>query len=148
MHTTQSRLVLAALALVSTICIAQPTRESSPGKYSGYSTVVYDGHELTSQYVAVRDGTRLAVDIFRPTKAGAVASEKLPVLWMHTPYNRRNYRNGLTAANYPGKALELVKYGYVVAVADFRGLYASFGHNAGFNRGEWQDAHFGRLVRM
>jgi uncharacterized protein len=129
-----------ALLAAGMTCMAQPTRESSPGKYSGYSPIVYDGHELTSQYVAVRDGTRLAVDIFRPTKSGAVATEKLPVLWMHTPYNRRNYRNGLTAANYPGKALELVKYGYVVAVADFRGLYASFGHNAGFNRGEWQDA--------
>ena len=30
-----------------------------------------------------------------------------------------------------------MKYGYVVAVADFRGLYASFGHNKAFNRGEW-----------
>jgi predicted acyl esterase len=59
---------------------------------------------------------------------------------MHTPYNRRNYRDGLTVANYPGKALELVKFGYVVAVADFRGVYASFGRNDGFNRGEWQDA--------
>ena len=59
---------------------------------------------------------------------------------MHTPYNRRNTQGGLTAANYPGKALQLVKYGYVVAVADFRGTYASFGSNAGFNRGEWQDA--------
>jgi predicted acyl esterase len=127
--------------LIAALCsAAQPARESSPGKYSGYSDPVYDGHRMTSQYVAVRDGTRLAIDIFRPTRAGALATEKLPVLWMHTPYNRREYRNGLTAANYPGKALELVKYGYIVAVADFRGLYASFGHNAGFNRGEWQDA--------
>ena len=128
-------------SLLTTVAVAaQPARQSSPGNYNGYSEAAYDGHQMSSQYVAVRDGTRLAVDIFRPTKSGAVAAEKLPVLWMHTPYNRRNYRNGLTAANYPGKALELVKYGYVVAVADFRGLYASFGHNAGFNRGEWQDA--------
>jgi predicted acyl esterase len=40
---------------------------------------------------------------------------------MHTPYNRRTTGSGLTAANYPGKALQLVKYGYAVAVADFRG---------------------------
>ncbi len=113
---------------------------SRPGEYRGYSTIRYDGHQLTSQYVTVRDGTRLAVDIFRPTAQGKLATEKLPVLWMHTPYNRRQYGNGMTAANYPGKALELLPYGYVVAVADFRGLYASFGHNAGFNRGEWQDA--------
>jgi len=115
-------------------------RISQPGKYSGYTASRYDGHQLTSQYVAMRDGTKLAIDIFRPTLNGKATSEKLPVLWMHTPYNRRNYRTGLTAANYPGKALELLPYGYVVAVADFRGLYASFGHNEGFNRGEWQDA--------
>ncbi len=119
---------------------ADAPRISEPGKYAGYSPVRFDGYKLTSQYVAVRDGTRLAVDLFRPTSNGVIVEEKLPVLWMHTPYNRRNYRDGLTAANYPGKALQLVKYGYVVAVVDYRGLYASFGHNAGFNRGEWQDA--------
>jgi len=115
-------------------------RVSKPGQYSGYSEARYDGHAMTSQYVAVRDGTRLAIDIFRPTLAGKVVDAKLPVLWMHTPYNRRNYGGGLTVANYPGKALNLVKYGYVVAVADFRGVYASFGHNKAYNRGEWLDA--------
>jgi len=33
-----------------------------------------------------------------------------------------------------------VKYGYVVATVDFRGLYASYGHNEVFNRGEWISA--------
>lgn len=115
-------------------------RISRPGEYQGYSPAKFDGHELTSRYVQVRDGTRLAIDIFRPTMAGRVARGRFPVVWMHTPYNRRDTQGGLTAANYPGKALQLVKYGYVVAVADFRGTYASFGRNAGFNRGEWQDA--------
>lgn len=114
-------------------------KRSRPGAYSGYTEEQYDGYELTSQYIPMRDGTRIAIDIFRPTIGGAHASEKLPVLWMHTPYNRRNYGGGLTAENYPGKALRLAPYGYIVAVADFRGLYASFGRNAGFNRGEWQD---------
>ncbi|MGQ9427341.1 CocE/NonD family hydrolase [Gilvimarinus sp. F26214L] len=112
---------------------------SRPSAYSGYSREQYDGYEMTSRYIPMRDGTRIAVDIFRPTSEGEQAAEQLPVLWMHTPYNRRNYGPGLTAENYPGKALKLAKYGYIVAVADFRGLYASFGRNAGFNRGEWQD---------
>jgi len=119
---------------------ADEPKVSKPGEYHGYTTTRFDGHQLTSQYVAVRDGTRLAVDVFLPTQAGKAATDKLPVVWMHTPYNRRTTNNGLTAANYPGKALQLVKYGYAVAVADFRGLYASFGRNAGYNRGEWQDA--------
>jgi predicted acyl esterase len=131
---------LAAFSLTAAFASNAVARDSKPGEYSGYSKERFDGYSMTSQYVPARDGTRLAIDIFRPSKNGVVSDEKFPVLWMHTPYNRRNYRNGLTVENYPGKALQLVKYGYVVAVADFRGLYASFGHNAGFNRGEWQDS--------
>lgn len=126
-------------AQMSSVRGAEP-KVSKPGSYAGYTSARYDGYKLTSRYVPVRDGTRLAVDMFLPTRAGRLASTKLPVVWMHTPYNRRTTNDGLTAANYPGKALQLVKYGYAVAVADFRGLYASFGRNAGYNRGEWQDA--------
>jgi predicted acyl esterase len=139
------RSALACVLLLSTfapmnVADAREHKVSRPGEYRGHSSVRHDGHELSSVYVAVRDGTRLAVDIFRPTDAGRLATGKFPVVWMHTPYNRRNTQGGLTAANYPGKALQLVKFGYVVAVADFRGTHASFGRNAGFNRGEWQDA--------
>jgi predicted acyl esterase len=132
-------LALCCSAVLVTSAMAAESQVSRPGEYSGYTSARYDGYKLTSQYVAMRDGTRLAVDVILPTLNGAVASGKFPVVWMHTPYNRRNQNDGLTAANYPGKALQLVKYGYIVAVADFRGTYASFGHNAGYNRGEWQD---------
>jgi len=117
-------------------------RISKPGEYVGYSEVLYDGHEMTSQYMEVRDGTKIAIDIFRPTLDGKLVETPLPVLWMHTPYNRRTFQGGMTASNYPGKALQLVKYGYVVAVADFRGLFASFGRNGAFNRGEWLDSAY------
>ena len=73
---------------------------SRPGEYRGYASADFDGHDLSSRYVPMRDGTRLAVDIFRPAKAGQVAPGKFPVVWMHTPYNRRNTQGGLTAANY------------------------------------------------
>ena len=74
--------------------------------------------------------SKLAADLYRPTKNGVVASEKLPVIWSHTPYNRR----GRTT---PEEAL--IKHGYNVAVVDFRGVYASYGSNKGYNRGEWID---------
>ena len=133
-------LIALAYAPLTMAAPAAEPKVSKPGDYSGYSSATFDGHQLTSQYVSVRDGTRLALDLFLPTQDGKVAAGKLPVVWMHTPYNRRTTNDGLTAANYPGKALQLVKYGYAVAVVDFRGLYASFGRNAGYNRGEWQDA--------
>jgi putative CocE/NonD family hydrolase len=119
---------------------AAPSRApavSRPGAYSGYSEAAYDGYVRSSFYVPMRDGVRLAVDLFRPTRGGVVAGERLPVVWMHTPYNRRDTREGPTAERYPGFALKLVKYGYVVAVVDFRGLYASYGRNRAYNRGEW-----------
>ncbi len=120
-------------------------RISSPGRYSGYSDAIYDDkYELTSQYVPVSDGTRLAMDLYRPRDkaTGKVIKTRLPVLWMHTPYNRRYSGNDktLTGEGYPGAAARLVKYGYVVAIVDFRGLYASYGRNVAFNRGEWLTA--------
>lgn len=128
-----------------TAVTAEPTSEaedrlSSPSQYSGYSEPVYDGHKRSSFYVPVRDGTRLAVDLFRPTRNGELADEELPVVWMHSPYNRREFRGQPAAEAYPGYALNLVPYGYNVAIVDFRGLYASFGTNVGFNRGEWLKA--------
>ena len=119
--------------------LAQPpsAKVSMPGAYEGYADAAYDGYVRSSFYVPMRDGTRLAMDVFRPTRGGVVSDERLPVVWMHTPYNRRDTKEGPTAERYPGFALRLVKYGYVVAVADFRGLYASFGRNRAYNRGEW-----------
>jgi putative CocE/NonD family hydrolase len=119
-------------------------RVSKPGEYTGYSDAIYDDkYELTSQYVQMSDGTKLAMDLYRPKDkaTGNVIDTKLPVLWMHTPYNRRYANNKvLTGESYPGTAAKLVKYGYVVAIVDFRGLYASYGHNVAFNRGEWLTA--------
>jgi carboxylesterase type B/predicted acyl esterase len=119
-------------------------RVSKPGEYSGYGEPIYaDEYEMTSQYVKVSDGTKLAMDLYRPKDkaTGKVINSPLPVLWMHTPYNRRQVgNNALTVETYPGTAARLIKYGYVVATVDFRGLYASYGHNEAYNRGEWMTA--------
>jgi putative CocE/NonD family hydrolase len=137
------RASLALAALFLSACAAPPPASEAPGRiskpnqYSGYSDRIYDGVERTSFYVPVRDGTRLAVDLLRPTRGGVAASEKLPVVWMHTPYNRRTYNGQPAAEAYPGFAARLVAYGYNVAVVDFRGVYASHGRNVAYNRGEW-----------
>ena len=67
-------------------------RVSKPGEYAGYGDAIYDDeYEITSQYVQVSDGTRLAMDLYRPRDktTGNVVEAPLPVLFMHTPYNRR-----------------------------------------------------------
>ncbi len=63
----------------------------------------------------MRDGVHLATDIYRPADAGP-----LPVLLCRTPYDKTNA--GLSA-----NARQLAKRGYVVAVQDIRGRYASDG---------------------
>ena len=120
-------------------------RISKPGEYTGYSDTIYaDAYDTTSQYIQVSDGTKLAMDLYRPRdiSTGEVIDSPLPVIWMHTPYNRRqvNDQGALTVETYPGTAARLIKYGYVVATVDFRGLYASYGHNEAYNRGEWMTA--------
>jgi len=76
----------AAPAQTAAPAAAQAEKVSSFGKYSGYSEPVYDGWTHSSRYVTVRDGTRLAVDVFRPTRNGKVAEERLPVVWTHHRY--------------------------------------------------------------
>ncbi len=135
-----SIIVLASCATDVSTPVTADGKVSRPSEYSGWSEKIYDGHQRTSFYVEVRDGTKLAVDLYRPTKGGVLADEKLPVVWMHSPYNRRAYRGGEAAETYPGFALRLAPYGYNVAVVDFRGVYASYGKNIAYNRGEWVDA--------
>ncbi len=89
-----------------------------------------------SRYVSVRDGTRLAVNIYRPAQGGEAMADPRPVVFVFTPYRAR-FRdedgNVAEAALEDGLALRsLLRAGYVVAVADIRGKGASFGKRRGF----------------
>ncbi|MFB0502431.1 MAG: CocE/NonD family hydrolase, partial [Candidatus Bathyarchaeia archaeon] len=113
------------------------------GRYSGYSKPHYDGWTRNSQYIEVRDGVKLAVDIFRPSKNGRPASEPLPLVWTHTRYRRSIIENGkrLTWLDQP-HLQTLVKHGYVVGVVDARGSGASFGIWKGiFTNEETRDSY-------
>lgn len=69
--------------------------------------------------VPIRDGIRLSTDLYFPENAG----EKLPVILIRTPYNKkRNRERTPTSANYM-----FASYGFVVAVQDSRGKYESEG---------------------
>lgn len=99
-----------------------------------------------SLYVPVRDGTRLAMNVYRPAVDGTPVAERLPVVFAFTPYRARYLANNGTvveAALQDNLALRsLLRAGYVVAVADIRGKGASFGHRRGFqDRTEAQDGY-------
>ena len=138
-------LLFTALLAAASLAAAQTAPKVSEfNRYSGYSQPVYDGWVRSSRYVATRDGTRLAVDIFRPTLGGKVAEEKLPVVWTHHRYQRAHVEEGkvYTILDSYEWLPEVVRHGYVVAAVDVRGSGASFGKFTGmFNLPETQDAY-------
>jgi putative CocE/NonD family hydrolase len=120
---------------------------SKPGEYSGYSEAQYDGYKRFSQYVTVQAGTpnesKLAVDIYRPTKEGVLVTTPLPVIWQHQ-LGRATYRsNGSMSLAAVGDGMvNLTKYGYIIAEVDRRGKGASYGSMIGYHpRNEARDAY-------
>lgn len=131
-------------ALIGSACQHQIQKVSRPGEYLGYSKKLYSQWIVTSQYVKVRDGTRLAVDIFRPAVNGKPVKDRLPVIWTHTPYRRAYFDDDGRRVSILERMglLDILKYGYVVAAVDTRGRGASFGVRRGFlDRTEARDAY-------
>jgi len=103
-------------------------------------------HVRSSQYVAVRDGTQLAMNVYRPAVGGVALDTPMPVIFFFSPYRAR-YRNvagaivELSQARSMGLT-RLLEAGYVIAEADIRGKGASFGARRGFqDRTEAWDGH-------
>jgi len=121
---------------------AENPKVSQFGRYSGYSEPVYDSGVRTSHYLAMRDGTRIAIDIIRPAKDGKIAAGPFPVIWTHHRYRRAFTANGrLVSIGDSPDIQALIKRGYVAASADVRGSGASFGRALGiFTPEESQDA--------
>ena len=140
-------LVLAGLLILPALAPAAGQsggRISRPGEYQGYSEPIYDEWARTSVYIPVRDGTRLAADIFRPAVDGEPVTDPLPVVWTHHRYHRTRILPDGTLFTILDQAPDLrtlLEYGYIVAAVDVRGGGASFGTRRGeFSPEETQDA--------
>lgn len=72
----------------------------------------------------MRDGIRLATDIYRPK-----TEEKVPILFSRTPYNFNTWGDGKKRTWTARRAYEAVKRGYAYVVQNERGRY--------FSEGEW-----------
>lgn len=72
----------------------------------------------------MRDGIRLATDIYRPK-----TDEPVPVIFSRTPYNFNLYSEGKLNKRQIQRAMEAVKRGYAYVVQNERGRY--------FSEGEW-----------
>jgi uncharacterized protein len=116
--------------------VTESGRISSVGAYAGYSRPLYNEIVKTSQYIAVRDGTKLAVDIYRPAQLGKPVDTPLPVIWMHSRFHRD------TLVDIWPWYRQMVEYGYVIGLVDVRGTGASYGSfKAPWSPEETQDAY-------
>ena len=106
-----------------------------------------EGPFRQSLYVPVRDGTRLAMNIYRAARDGVPVATAQPVVFSFTPYRARYFNTAtgrvIEMGQFPqGNHQSLLDNGYVLAVADIRGKGASFGARRGFSdRTEAQDGH-------
>jgi len=80
------------------------------------------GYELVSDVmVPMRDGVKLATDLYFPTKKGKRISGKLPAILVRTPYSKtRGYPENTSAIYF-------TSHGYVTVYQDTRGRYNSEG---------------------
>ena len=74
--------------------------------------------------VPMRDGIRLATDIYRPK-----TDKKVPIIFSRTPYNFNSWGDGKEKNGIYKRAYEAVKRGYAYVVQNERGRY--------FSEGEW-----------
>jgi uncharacterized protein len=105
-------LLVVLLGLASTVLPAQ----RSPRHIEVPPTVAVDKDVM----VAVRDGVKLATDIYRPARDGRSLPGRFPVVVERTPYNKEgagNIRRGVAFA----------ERGYVVVFQDVRGRFKSQG---------------------
>jgi len=72
----------------------------------------------------MRDGIRLATDIYRPK-----TDEKVPIIFSRTPYNFNSWGDGEERTRTKARAYEAVKRGFAYVVQNERGRY--------FSEGEW-----------
>ncbi|MGO8791038.1 MAG: CocE/NonD family hydrolase [Terriglobia bacterium] len=129
---------LGAAPLLSGVSSSEPARAEQvptlPVEHGGSPDVPYDGYERFPEYVTPRDGTKLAIDCYRPTKRGMLHTEKLPVVWPQDRYLRALIANGrvYNHLDESPKLFVLLTHEYVISTADVRGLGASFGVTDGW----------------
>jgi putative CocE/NonD family hydrolase len=93
----------------------------------------YDFVVARNVMIAMRDGVKLATDIYRPARDGNIVAGKFPVILERTPYGKTQVSRseidvGMPAPRpRPEVAAWFVRQGYAVAYQDCRGRYASEG---------------------
>jgi predicted acyl esterase len=128
-----SRLAVALLALLLAPPLAPAALAQRPSTLAPDEAARRRAAEKELQSVAVverkvlvpmRDGVRLATDVYRPKDAKG----KVPAIWVRTPYNFNFWDVANGVPSDMTQALTAVKRGYAYVVQNERGHYFSGGH--------------------
>jgi len=119
-----TRRALARWMAAAGLCAASPAAAEEP---------TFDVALTSDVMVRMRDGVRLATDIYRPARGGMPVNGRFPVILERTPYGKTVVsRSELSLADPVPKsraevAAFFVRRGYIVIYQDCRGRYASEG---------------------
>ena len=80
----------------------------------------YEYHVTPNVMVPMRDGVRMATDVYRPARNGQPVEGQWPVVLFRIPYNKLQPR-------YVAQARFFAEHGYVYVAQDVRGRFASEG---------------------
>ncbi|MBC7897707.1 MAG: CocE/NonD family hydrolase, partial [Cytophagaceae bacterium] len=106
----RTRFVVLTFALCA--CDARELNAQTPATPTGVGRGIIVRKNVM---MPMRDGVRLATDLYRPAAGG-----KFPVVLIRTPY-------GSETADYSKRGQYYAEHGYVLAVQDLRGKYESEG---------------------
>ncbi len=111
--------LLIALFILTTCLTVQAQNNNSDILKKLQAVAVVDQKVM----MPMRDGIRLATDIYRPK-----TDKKVPIIFSKTPYNFNSWGNGEQQTRTLEQALEVVKKGYAYVVQNERGRYFSEGN--------------------
>src|SRR6516164_4404105 len=123
--------VFLACAFVCTVALAAARAQQAPLTPAQKEQRIQTEKELESLaiidrkvMVAMRDGVRLATDVYRPQNA----TGRIPTIWVRTPYNFSfwDIRNGVPADM--NTILTAIKRGYAYVLQNERGHFFSEGN--------------------
>jgi putative CocE/NonD family hydrolase len=116
--------LLPALAFAAlTLAVWPPALESQQTEDDVVALLEANAHITQKVMVPMRDGTRMAADVYRPR-----TDEPVPIIFSRTPYNFASWRDGEFSSGTYRRAWEAVRRGYAYVVMNERGRYYSEGN--------------------
>lgn len=118
------RLLAFAAVTAALLLTAAPRPLTAQDAQEDIRTLLEANAHITQKVmVPMRDGTRMAADVYRPK-----TDEPVPVIFSRTPYNFATWRDGEFSPGTYRRAWEAVRRGYAYVVMNERGRYYSEGN--------------------